>query len=125
MELQVIDAQGKSASTRIGVGRIRSRIQRALVQVVVAYRAKRQPCAEDACQFATRPKKPWKQRGTGNARAGMTSSPIWRGGGRAFRTSRTRISRTRSIADVSRRYCCDLLATGSRRPSACRRVVRS
>jgi len=29
-------------------------------------------------------KKPFKQKGTGNARAGMTSSPLWRGGGRAF-----------------------------------------
>ncbi|AWD32796.1 50S ribosomal protein L4 [Candidatus Kinetoplastibacterium sorsogonicusi] len=29
-------------------------------------------------------KKPWRQKGTGKARAGMTSSPIWRGGGRAF-----------------------------------------
>ncbi len=29
-------------------------------------------------------KKPYNQKGTGNARAGMTSSPIWRGGGRAF-----------------------------------------
>src|SRR5690606_39619808 len=29
-------------------------------------------------------KKPWRQKGTGRARAGMTSSPLWRGGGRAF-----------------------------------------
>ena len=31
--------------------------------------------------------KPWRQKGTGNARSGMTSSPIWRGGGRAFPNS--------------------------------------
>ncbi len=29
-------------------------------------------------------KKPFRQKGTGNARAGMTSSPLWRGGGRIF-----------------------------------------
>ena len=29
-------------------------------------------------------KKPWRQKGTGRARAGMTSSPLWRGGGRIF-----------------------------------------
>jgi large subunit ribosomal protein L4 len=29
-------------------------------------------------------KKPWRQKGTGRARAGMTSSPLWRGGGKVF-----------------------------------------
>ena len=29
-------------------------------------------------------KKPWRQKGTGRARAGTTSSPLWRGGGRIF-----------------------------------------
>jgi large subunit ribosomal protein L4 len=32
-------------------------------------------------------KKPFRQKGTGNARAGMTSSPLWRGGGRTFPNS--------------------------------------
>lgn len=32
-------------------------------------------------------KKPWRQKGTGRARSGMTSSPLWRGGGRAFPNS--------------------------------------
>jgi len=32
-------------------------------------------------------KKPWRQKGTGRARAGMTSSPLWRGGGKIFPAS--------------------------------------
>lgn len=29
-------------------------------------------------------KKPWRQKGTGNARVGSTRSPLWRGGGKSF-----------------------------------------
>ena len=35
-------------------------------------------------------KKPWKQKGTGNARAGFRQSPVWRGGGRTAWSSWTR-----------------------------------
>jgi large subunit ribosomal protein L4 len=39
---------------------------------------------KDRGQVKHSTKKPWRQKGTGRARAGMTSSPLWRGGGRIF-----------------------------------------
>ena len=59
-------------------------------QVVVAYMANartatRQQKGRDTVAHTTH--KPYAQKGTGNARAGMSSSPIWRGGGRAFPNS--------------------------------------
>ncbi|MDQ5906866.1 MAG: large subunit ribosomal protein, partial [Pseudomonadota bacterium] len=35
-------------------------------------------------EIAKSTKKPWAQKGTGRARAGRASSPLWRGGGKAF-----------------------------------------
>ena len=56
-------------------------------QVVVAFQANARSANSkqknrESVSHST--KKPWRQKGTGRARAGMTSSPIWRGGGRAF-----------------------------------------
>ena len=56
-------------------------------QIVVAYQANARQgtrAQKDREQVKHSTKKPFKQKGTGRARAGMTSSPIWRGGGRAF-----------------------------------------
>ena len=38
-------------------------------------------CTEGKGEVAGSNKKPWKQKGTGNARAGFRQSPVWRGGG--------------------------------------------
>ena len=59
-------------------------------QVVVAYQANarigsRAQKDRGAVRHST--KKPWRQKGTGRARAGMTSSPLWRGGGKIFPNS--------------------------------------
>jgi large subunit ribosomal protein L4 len=56
-------------------------------QVVVAFQANARQgtrAQKDREQVRHSTKKPFKQKGTGRARAGMTSSPLWRGGGRIF-----------------------------------------
>ncbi|CUX76761.1 50S ribosomal protein L4 [Candidatus Tremblaya princeps] len=58
-----------------------------LRQVLNAYHASRRPsCSAQRSRGCVRhsTRKPWRQKGLGRARAGMTSSPLWRGGGRAF-----------------------------------------
>lgn len=59
-------------------------------QVVVAYQANARcgtRAQKDRRHVKHSTKKPWRQKGTGRARAGMTSSPLWRGGGRIFPNS--------------------------------------
>ena len=56
-------------------------------QVVVAFQANARQgtrAQKDREQVKHSTKKPFRQKGTGRARAGMTSSPLWRGGGRIF-----------------------------------------
>jgi len=56
-------------------------------QVVTAYLANGRQgtrAQKDRGEVKHSTKKPWNQKGTGRARAGMTSSPLWRGGGRIF-----------------------------------------
>jgi len=58
--------------------------------VVVAYQANARTAdrkQKNRAEVAHTTHKPWKQKGTGRARAGMSSSTIWRGGGRAFPNS--------------------------------------
>jgi large subunit ribosomal protein L4 len=92
MDLKLINAQGKEAGS---VGAADSLFARdyneALVhQLVTAFQANGR--SGNRAQLNRRDvkhstKKPFRQKGTGRARAGMTSSPIWRGGGRAFPNS--------------------------------------
>jgi large subunit ribosomal protein L4 len=59
-------------------------------QVVIAFQANARQgtrAQKDREQVHHSTKKPFKQKGTGRARAGMTSSPLWRGGGRIFPNS--------------------------------------
>ncbi len=59
-------------------------------QIVIAYQANARAgnrAQKDRAEVKHSTRKPWRQKGTGRARAGMTSSPLWRGGGRIFPNS--------------------------------------
>jgi large subunit ribosomal protein L4 len=92
MELQVLNAQGEATATVPAPATVFGReFNEALVhQLVVAYQANARQgtrAQKDRQMVKHSTKKPWRQKGTGRARAGMTSSPIWRGGGRTFPNS--------------------------------------
>jgi large subunit ribosomal protein L4 len=88
MELKMVGASGTVQATDAVFARD---FNEALVhQLVVAYQANarigsRAQKDRGAVNHST--KKPWRQKGTGRARAGMTSSPLWRGGGKIFPAS--------------------------------------
>ena len=89
MELKVINEKGEAQATVPASEALFGRaFNEALIhQMVVAYQANgragtRQQKTRSEVRHSTR--KPWRQKGTGRARAGMTSSPLWRGGGRIF-----------------------------------------
>lgn len=59
----------------------------AVHDVVVAYQAAQRmgtACTKTMGEVAGTGKKPWRQKGTGRARAGSFASPLWRGGGVVF-----------------------------------------
>ena len=89
MELKLLNDQGQSAGTVDAVDTVFGRdFNEPLVhQIVVAYQANARSAnraQKDRSEVRHSTKKPWRQKGTGRARAGMTSSPLWRGGGRIF-----------------------------------------
>jgi large subunit ribosomal protein L4 len=89
MQLELLNEQGQAASKVDAPETLFGRdYNEALVhQLVVAYKANARQgtrAQKDREQVKHSTKKPFRQKGTGNARAGMTSSPLWRGGGRAF-----------------------------------------
>ena len=92
MQLELLNEQGQATSKVDAPDTVFARdYNEALVhQIVVAYQANsrqgtRAQLDRGAVKHST--KKPWRQKGTGRARAGMTSSPLWRGGGRIFPNS--------------------------------------
>jgi large subunit ribosomal protein L4 len=92
MELKLLNEQGQEGAgvnaSDVVFGRD---YNEALIhQIVVAYQANARSgnrAQKDREQVHHSTKKPWRQKGTGRARSGMTSSPLWRGGGRIFPNS--------------------------------------
>lgn len=91
MELKLVDEQGGAGSITASDALFARDYNEALVhQVFTAYLANarlgtRAQKARSDVNKSTR--KPWRQKGTGRARAGMASSPLWRGGGKIFPNS--------------------------------------
>lgn len=89
MELKVIDAKGQvSGSLSVSDALFAREYNEALVhQLVNAYLANARSgnrAQKTRAEVKHSTKKPWRQKGTRRARSGMTSSPLWRKGGRAF-----------------------------------------
>jgi large subunit ribosomal protein L4 len=89
MELKLLNEQGQPASTLEASDVLFGRdYNEALVhQVVTAYAANARSGnrkQKGRSEIAKSTRKPFRQKGTGNARAGMASSPLWRGGGKIF-----------------------------------------
>jgi large subunit ribosomal protein L4 len=89
MQIELLNDQGQVASTMDVPEAVFGRAynEDLVHQVVVAFQANARQgtrAQKDREQVRHSTKKPFKQKGTGRARAGMTSSPLWRGGGRIF-----------------------------------------
>ena len=92
MEIKLINEQGQESS-RLQASDLlfgREYNESLIHQVVVAYQANARSgnrAQKDRAQVKHTTAKPFRQKGTGRARAGMSSSPLWRGGGRIFPNS--------------------------------------
>ncbi|AGX86510.1 50S ribosomal protein L4 [Candidatus Symbiobacter mobilis] len=89
MKIDILNEQGQPVSTIEVADAVFAReYNQSLVhQLVVSFQANARQgtrAQKDRAQVHHSTKKPFKQKGTGRARAGMTSSPLWRGGGRIF-----------------------------------------
>ena len=89
MQLELLNDQGQAISKYEAPEAVFGRAynEDLVHQIVVAFQANARQgtrAQKDREQVKHSTKKPFKQKGTGRARAGMTSSPLWRGGGRIF-----------------------------------------
>jgi len=89
MELKVINTKGQAAASITASDDLFGReYNETLVhQLVTAYQANARAASskqKGRSEIAKSTRKPWAQKGTGRARSGMASSPLWRGGGKIF-----------------------------------------
>src|SRR5262245_2772900 len=103
MKLTIKDTQGNSqGELEVKFSLVEDgRGSQAVHDVVVAYQAAQRmgtACTKTMGEVNGTGKKPWRQKGTGRARAGSFASPLWRGGGVVFgpkpRDFRKKVSRT-------------------------------
>jgi large subunit ribosomal protein L4 len=91
MKVQLMSGTGSASELQVSDAVFAAAFNEPLVhQVVVAYQATgRQGTRKQKTRSEVRGggKKPWRQKGTGQARAGTIRSPLWRGGGKVFPAS--------------------------------------
>ncbi|MCG2633961.1 MAG: 50S ribosomal protein L4 [Gammaproteobacteria bacterium] len=90
MEIQIFPQQGGEATGKLELADtvFAAEYNEALIhQVVVAYQANGRAATsmqKNRAAVSGGGAKPWRQKGTGRARAGTSRSPLWRGGGNTF-----------------------------------------
>jgi len=92
MDLKLINDSGKAAATHTASDALFGRdYNEALIhQVITAFQANARQgtrAQKGRGDINKSHKKPWRQKGTGRARAGQANSPLWRGGGKIFPSS--------------------------------------
>jgi len=91
MELKLLNANGEAGKIEALDTIFGRDFNEPLIhQIIIAYQANARSGnrkQKGRSEIAKSTRKPWRQKGTGRARAGMASSPLWRGGGRIFPNS--------------------------------------
>ena len=92
MELKLLNEAGQASGTVSANDTVFNRDynEPLIHQVVVAYQANARSAnraQKDRSEVNESTRKPWRQKGTGRARVGRASSPLWRGGGKIFPNS--------------------------------------
>ena len=92
MELKLINDDGQAAASVSASDALfgREYNESLIHQVVTAYLANARSAnraQKGRSDVAKSTRKPWRHKGTGRARSGMASSPLWRGGGKIFPNS--------------------------------------